>query len=153
MADDAPTRKGNYEAVRLNAVQHGILARDLLLPGENEKEFSTLKEQLQNDLRPLGTIECCLVEELAATLWRKKRVFRAEMLGFVHRALTTSQRLADTIKASGKRDPLEVIRENDERAGFEHVCRYEAHLDRKFQRTLGLLLQLQEMRGATPMTP
>jgi hypothetical protein len=32
-------------------------------------------------------------------------------------------------------------------AELESLCRYETHLDRKFQRILGMLIKLKELRG------
>jgi len=65
---------GPYAAVRYNALKHGILARLVVLPHEDADTFRDLLEEHQ----PAGMTERHLVEELAAIIWRKRRVLMAE---------------------------------------------------------------------------
>jgi hypothetical protein len=67
-----------YEAVRYNALTHGILSRLAVLPHEDRQEFATLLEALVAEHRPTGATEMHLVEELGAIIWRKRRVLLAE---------------------------------------------------------------------------
>lgn len=67
-----------YAAVRLNAVKHGILSRETVLPHESRQDFETLLHELQDEYLPNGQTERTLVEELATILWRKRRVLAAE---------------------------------------------------------------------------
>ena len=73
---DAP--KSSYEAVRYNAMSHGILARLAVLPHEDGDEFAELLAALVEEHAPGGMTERHLVEELAAIIWRKRRVLMAE---------------------------------------------------------------------------
>ena len=41
-------------AVRLNAVQHGLLARDAVLPGEAADAFEDLSNEVWAELSPVG---------------------------------------------------------------------------------------------------
>ena len=41
----------------------------------------------------------------------------------------------------------QIIGEGLQPAHLENLCRYETHLDRKFERTLAMLIKLKEMRG------
>ena len=61
-----------------NANRHGILARDLLLPGESRAEFDWVREKLISDLAPVGFRESVQVEIYGANYWRLHRVYRAE---------------------------------------------------------------------------
>jgi hypothetical protein len=61
-----------------NALQHGLLSRKLLLPGESQVEFDALLGQLQSELDPVGTLEFTLVERIAVALWRQRRLVSAE---------------------------------------------------------------------------
>jgi hypothetical protein len=63
---------------RLNAVRHGLTARSLLLPWEDESEFEELLDTLVEEHRPQGPTECHLVAEIAAVIWRQQRVKQAE---------------------------------------------------------------------------
>lgn len=68
----------NYQTVRYNALQHGILSRSTVLPHENAEEFSELLAALIAEHNPSGATERILVEELTAIIWRKRRVLLAE---------------------------------------------------------------------------
>jgi hypothetical protein len=73
-----PESAGNYAAVRFNAMKHGILSRLAVLPHESERDFTELLAALMEEHRPTGMTELHLVEELAAVIWRKRRVLMAE---------------------------------------------------------------------------
>lgn len=74
--EDAP--QSNYEAVRYNALKHGILSRLVVLSHENGEEFSDLMSALIEEHQPAGMTERHLIEELASIIWRKRRVLLAE---------------------------------------------------------------------------
>ncbi|MHB0917105.1 MAG: hypothetical protein ACYC1G_04980 [Thiobacillus sp.] len=71
-------QSGNYEPVRFNAMKHGILSRLVVLAHEDHAEFADLLAALIDEHRPAGMTERHLIEELAATIWRKRRVLLAE---------------------------------------------------------------------------
>lgn len=72
------TTTGNYEAVRFNAMKHGILSRLAVLAHEDGDEFADLLAALVEEHRPAGVTERHLIEELATIIWRKRRVLLAE---------------------------------------------------------------------------
>jgi hypothetical protein len=74
----------NYEAVRFNAMQHGILSRYTVLPHENADEYRALLTALAEEHQPAGATEAHLVEELAGVIWRKRRVLQAEGASINH---------------------------------------------------------------------
>jgi hypothetical protein len=69
----------------LNALKHGILAKDLVLPeleGKNAAaEFRALLHALTSDLAPRGAFELLLVEKIAVCTWRMRRLQRYENRG------------------------------------------------------------------------
>jgi len=67
-----------YEVTRFNALKHGVLSHDTVLPWENESEYCTLLDALVSEHRPQGPTEAHLVEELAGIIWRKRRLRCAE---------------------------------------------------------------------------
>jgi len=247
-------KAGHYEAVRFNAMRHGILSRLTVLAHEDGGEFADLLAALIEEHRPAGMTERHVVEELATIIWRKRRVLLAEGarindgLKSVLRSTTTlvpaaapfqselsgehvdlprllnatAERIAElqqeaevdlesTRKAAailakdgpdayekarrallpGSRDWWDVQVSEEEYPGtieglaefiresleplcvgmvqqvrhvaaikaqtlgaglqahrLENLNRYETHLDRKFERTLAMLLKLKELRGA-----
>ena len=78
MANDTDAPNASYEAVRYNAVTHGILSRLAVLPHENSAEFADLLAKLIDEHQPTAMTERHLVEELVAIIWRKRRVLMAE---------------------------------------------------------------------------
>ena len=73
---DTPT--ASYDAVRFNAMKHGILSRLVVLAHEDHAEFADLLAALIEEHRPAGMTERHLIEELATIIWRKRRVLMAE---------------------------------------------------------------------------
>jgi len=73
-----PEAKGGYQAVRFNAMTHGILSRLVVLAHEDGGDFDAMLAALIEEHRPAGMTEQHLVEELAAIIWRKRRVLLAE---------------------------------------------------------------------------
>jgi len=65
-------------AVRLNATKHGLLSRDVLLPGEDAAALRELGERLRAELRPVGELEGLLVDRIVAAHWRLRRLGRVE---------------------------------------------------------------------------
>jgi hypothetical protein len=77
--EPAPVVKaGNYEPVKGNALKHGILSRLVVLAHENYGEFADMLAALIEEHNPAGMTEQHLIEELAAIIWRKRRVLLAE---------------------------------------------------------------------------
>ncbi len=73
-ADSTTHSNCHYEAVRYNAMTHGILSKHAVLPHEDKTEFECLLAALTVEHQPAGVTEQHLVEELATILWRKRRV-------------------------------------------------------------------------------
>jgi len=71
------TPKGKA-AVRLNAIRHGLLARDAVLPGEDSDAFEELWNEVWAELSPVGPIEELLVERAINAMWRLRRSTRTE---------------------------------------------------------------------------
>ena len=75
---DRETPNGSYEAVRFNAMKHGMLSRLAVLAHEDHAEYDDLLAALIDEHRPAGMTEQHLIEELATIIWRKRRVLLAE---------------------------------------------------------------------------
>jgi len=72
------TTQGNYAPVRYNAMTHGILSKLVVLPHEDNDEFERILDALVVEHQPSGPTEMHLVEDLAAVMWRKRRVLLSE---------------------------------------------------------------------------
>lgn len=65
-------------AVRYNAMKHGLLSTDILLPGEDEAALKELSEHLRDQLQPVGELERLLVDRIISSTWRLRRLGRVE---------------------------------------------------------------------------
>ena len=66
------------KAARQNALSHGLLSAEMLVPGEDEAALKELSESLRDELRPVGDLEGLLVERVIAAAWRLRRLGRVE---------------------------------------------------------------------------
>jgi hypothetical protein len=65
-------------AVRLNAVSHGLLSKEVLLPGEDGCRLAALRRQYLAELQPEGELETLLVDRIVSSSWRLRRALRIE---------------------------------------------------------------------------
>jgi hypothetical protein len=76
------TRRGKG-AVALNAVKHGLLAKQAVITrgdgAEDVEEFNDLLQGLRQDNQPVGMTEELLVEKIAICWWKLARALRHEM--------------------------------------------------------------------------
>jgi hypothetical protein len=71
------TLQGKQKASR-NATKHGVFSKVIVLSSESKAEYEELLAGLRETLQPEGTLEELLVEKLATTLWRQRRLLSAE---------------------------------------------------------------------------
>jgi hypothetical protein len=87
-------------AVRLNALRHGLLTRDVVLPGEDADAFEDLLNQVRADLSPVGPIEELLADRMVNAMWRLRRLARAETALFDWRVRAVKAgELADQVRS------------------------------------------------------
>ena len=73
-----PKTPEGKDAVRHNTLRHGLLSRDVLLPGEDEDALMELGERLRDELQPVGALESLLVNRIISSTWRLQRLGRVE---------------------------------------------------------------------------
>lgn len=71
------TKLGKLNASR-NATKHGIFSKAVLLNGDCSRQYKQLWSDLRAALQPVGALEDLLVETLATTAWRKRRLLITE---------------------------------------------------------------------------
>jgi hypothetical protein len=129
--------------VALNAMKHGILSREVLLPGEDGTDLSELAENLRAQLAPVGALESLFVDRIIAAVWRLRRVIRVEtgLFAFRHyqvlvdRARVEAQRYTRTegginaLLASLNDEKMIVTDEAQHEAALQQVRQAEALRD------------------------
>ncbi len=143
-----------------NALKHGLLAKDIVLPSEDEQEFEGLRRALITELRPEGSLEEQIAERIVACLWRLRRVFPIEAGILRKTSLTMENNYA--IEEADRRGHESVTKAKLRReaqspgAAFRHdavygdaigkLSRYETAIERSLFRALHLFEQLQTAR-------
>jgi hypothetical protein len=64
--------------VAQNAVKHGLLTQRVVVKGEDPQEFALFREQMLEDLEPVGSVETILAERVVNLGWRLGRATRLE---------------------------------------------------------------------------
>ena len=95
-AETEESPKTSYQITRFNALKHGVLARLVVLPHEEAGEFADLLAALVEEHRPTGATEAHLVAELAAIMWRQRRVLLAEGAAINAGLLAVTKRCFDS---------------------------------------------------------
>lgn len=73
-----PTSAAGKAVVSGNAMRHGLLSQKLILPSESQQDFDELFSGLLAEMAPVGMVEQVLVERIATTMWRQRRLVAAE---------------------------------------------------------------------------
>ena len=73
-----PKTSNGKAIVSANATRHAILSDRMLVDGEKPAEFRGLLQELSIALDPVGVVEGALVERIAISMWRQRRLVRAE---------------------------------------------------------------------------
>lgn len=79
-----PRTEGGRTRARLNALKHGLTARQLVIFDERAGEFMTLYRGYIDHFRPEGAMEHCLVQEIAIAMWGLMRLHRIETQQFAN---------------------------------------------------------------------
>ena len=159
------------QTVASNAMKHGFLSRVAVIKdrdgGESQDEFDQLYAKLRANLQPIGCMEELLVERIAVSHWRKRRLLRYENGMISDRFACRRDAIATRPARWGKPDTERQL-ELDMRT--DHVCmagenvqlmlRYEAMIEKQLNRDFAMLQQLQLRRkslrtpanGATPLS-
>ena len=131
-----------------NALKHGLLARDAVLPGEDPADFDSQLSALEADIQPANSLEFELVRQIADTQWRMRRLTRLET-GFIAAAVAEKRRLTEKYHPERLRPGYDgetlllgsAMLENTQ--AFVHLARYDGHLSRRFFRAVKQLADLR----------
>jgi len=77
LSNGPATEAGKLRSSR-NALRHGLLSQCLVLEDESPEAFQTLLAQHVARLGPADHVECAIVEEMTASVWRLRRSWAIE---------------------------------------------------------------------------
>ena len=141
------TEEGKARAAK-NALKHGLLARDTVLPGEDPADFDRQLSALEADIQPANSLEFELVRQIADAQWRMRRLTRLET-GFLAAAVDDQRRHLEKRRPDELRpgyDGETLLLGSamlDRTQAFVHLARYDGHLSRRFFRAVKQLADLR----------
>ena len=148
--------EGKRRAAR-NALKHGLLSQDMLLPGEKAKELNAFREGMFAELAPEGELEEFLADRVVESAWRLRRAVRMER-DIIHdkewreelsRARSPSAYLGDP-PLTGGYVAAKTLCGSDT---YDKLGRYETHIERGLYRALHELQRCQAARRGQQVTP
>ena len=141
------TKEGKTRSAK-NALKHGLLARDTVMPGEDRADFDRQLSALEADIQPGNSLEFELVRQIADAQWRTRRLTRLET-GFLAAAVDDQRRHLEKRRPDELRpgyDGETLLLGSamlDRTQAFVHLARYDGHLSRRFFRAVK---QLRDLR-------
>jgi len=147
-----PNTPEGRDAVRFNALRHGLTAKHAVLENENEQEFQEMLEAFEAEHQPIGPTENLLVQQIVMAAWRLKRLravetglFNIRMVDLDKQTRGASAQLSET-----ERQASAFLEDNRGCGALEKLSRYETRIERSFYRALH---ELQRLRKNTPAAP
>ena len=143
-----PRTEEGKARVAKNALKHGLLARDTVLPGEDPADFDRQLSALEADIQPGNSLEFELVRQIADAQWRMRRLTRLET-GFLAAAVDDQRRHLEKRRPDELRpgyDGETLLLGSamlDRTQAFVHLARYDGHLSRRFFRAVKQLADLR----------
>jgi hypothetical protein len=128
------TPQGKQRSSR-NAINHGLLAKIVVMKDESADAFEDHLSQLVDRLQPLDDVEFGMVEEMAAASWRMRRAW-----AFETRMLDNAVDADESDKVDRMTAAFTTLA-NTPALGLIH--RYETRLHLMYQRSLHNLLLLR----------
>jgi len=137
------TKEGK-EIVKYNALKHGLLAREVLIDGENEKELNELSKNVIDSLKPIGELENILTERVISNTWRLKRCLKIEknLMEYEKNNELNDFDIGGLEKQSKRNSVLSMVSSHL----IDRIIRYETTIERGIFRALHELERIQSKR-------
>ena len=135
---------------KYNALKHGLLSREVLLEGEDEKVLIEIGKKLRLELEPQTELELVLVDRITANVWRLRRVMQIE------REMMDDDRNDMGFSLSGGKKTLGAALSYDfaNNDTYGKLIRYESSIERGIYKALHELQRIQAARaGERPPLP
>lgn len=133
---------------KYNAMKHGLLSKEVLLEGEDEKMLIEIGKTLRSELDPQTELESVLIDRITANVWRLKRVMQIEREMIDNDKNTMGFSLSDRKKTLGGVMSYDFANHDT----YGKLIRYEASIERGIYKALHELqrLQIVQQGGQVP---
>ncbi len=129
-----------------NALAHGLLAKNLILPNEDRAQFEDFSHSLLLQLNPAGLLESYLAARVVSSAWRLYRMLRVEKETFLLLGFDASKDAPSKFQGQA----IALLKDGRQKSNaLEKLTRYESHLHKLFRRDLAEYRKLQSSRPAS----
>ena len=126
-----PNTPEGRDAVRFNALRHGLTAKHAVLENENEQEFQEMLEAFEAEHQPIGPTENLLVQQMVMAAWRLQRLRALETGLFNLRMCDLSKQTQVTYKqlSDAERQAFVFLDDSRHAGAIENLSRYETRIE------------------------
>jgi hypothetical protein len=160
-----PRTEAGKQRVSQNALKHGLLAQQAVLPGEDIHEYDGYIRSLEQKFQPADFLEFSLIRQMVDAEWRLRRLTRIET-SIAFQAVAQRRRSraryykpADDLSGYGpglSPETVDALRETElfgdamsnEARTIDIYGRHGARLLRQFERAISQFTQLEKARAA-----
>ena len=131
-----------------NALKHGLMAQDAVIPGEDPAEFDRHLSNVENTYLPRNYVEKQIVHQIADTMWRIKRLSRIEsavVSASIERTRVYQHDFRVDRIRQGREGDLQLLGESmlGGTKFLNNLARYDGHLRRCLHRDLELMMKIR----------
>jgi len=140
-----PRTEAGKQRSKLNALRHGLTGQTVVLPTEDHSAYQRHSQSFLDEHQPKGATETQLVQSLIDTSWRQNRAAAVETNLF---SLGITE-MEDSIQANHQDAETALamaLAFREHNRAFSQIGIYGQRLARQFERTLELLLKVQDER-------
>jgi hypothetical protein len=166
------TAEGKAVAAQ-NAVRHGLLAKEVVVKGEDPAEFELYRDQMLEELAPAGQMESMLAHRIVGLSWRLRRAERLQAAAFdkvedqskpPELVLSPEQasRLLAVLAETGVQPPEPVaagpavgrraVQDFAQERVLDRLLVYERRIESSLYRTMGEFRKQRLLRAENPPT-
>ena len=127
-----------------NALKHGLLANDAVLPGEDPADFDRHLTSFEDTYLPRNRVEKEIVRQIADVSWRMQRLSRIET-AVIAAGIDNTNRLFPDPVPEGRRGQTHALgRAMLTRTKLlDNLARYDGRLSRRFFRGVELMINIR----------
>jgi len=131
-----------------NSRRHGLAAASIVIPGESAEDFQLLLAGYIDQFQPQTAVEAGLVELMAAARWRLRRLLAIETNLFELEMVSRRKQINTDHKGIDLEGRLAFVFQTMSDTGntLALLIRYEASINRSYDKALKQLQQLQSNR-------
>jgi hypothetical protein len=135
-----------------NSRRHGLASAAIVLPGESAGHFQLLLADYMDQFQPQTGVEADLVEVMAVARWRLRRLLAVETHLFDVELARHQKEIDKKFDGMEYEDRLAWVFQNmsDNGNSLALVLRYEASINRSYDKALKQLQQFQSNRPSVP---